>query len=410
MAYGEIATQYYNLSEFQLATEYYKKAFDLRGQVSEREKLVLSAHYYAEGQQDLEQGIRVYQLWTATYPHDWVPLLNLANEYTQLGQYGPAIDAGERALALEPNRPVIYSVLARAYKHAGRAAEAKALGELALQRGKSGNGLHGTLFVIAWQQHDTEALARETQWAEGTGGWYGRYLEAYLAAEQGRARQADELFGDAIRQARQEHLDESADEMVLDHAAIQIEFGMPEAARETLKQVVSADTDPVYLLTLQALMGETKPGEAYLAREGGGVAGLHSKPPGTLSTYLKLPRLRASIDLARNEPVEALKALELAAPYELEAYEVLSLHGNAALGAHRPDLAAAQFERLLANQGIGYGPLYPMAHLGLARADAALGKTSDSRAEYQAFLNAWRDADPNIPLLETARAELARLR
>ena len=413
MAYGEIAPQYYNLSEFQLATEYYKKAFDLRSQVSARENLVLSAHYYAEGQQDLEQGIRVYQLWTATYPHDWVPLLNLANEYTQLGQYGPAIDAGERALALESSRPVIYSVLARAYKHAGRSAEARALGELAMQRGKGGNGLHGTLFVLAWQQHDAAALARETQWAEGPGGWYGRYLEAYLAAEQGRAQRADELFRDAIAQARQDHLDESADEMVLDHAAIQIEFGRPDAARATLKQVLSDDTDPVYLLTLQALLGKTAPAEAYLARiphEGGGAAGRHTKPPGTLTTYLKLPRLRASVDLARNRPVDALHDLELAAPYELEAYEVLSLHGNAALQAHRPNLAAAQFQRLLANQGIGYGPLYPMAHLGLARAYAAQGRTFDSRAEYESFLAAWKDADPDIPLLRTAEAELARLR
>ncbi len=410
MAYGEIATQYYNLSEFQLATEYYKKAFDLRSQVSEREKLVLSAHYYAEGQQDLEQGIRVYQLWTATYPHDWVPLLNLANEYTQLGQYGPAINAGERALALETNRPVIYSVLARAYKNAGRTAEAKALGQLAMQRGKDGNGLHGTLFVIAWQQHDAAALARETQWAEGAGGWYGRYLKAYMAAEQGRARRADELFRDAIAQARQDHLDESADEMVLDHAAIQIEFGMPEAARATLKQVVSADTDPVYLMTLQALTGETAPGESYLAHEGGGVAERHTKPPGTLSTYLKLPRLRASIALSRNKPMEALKALELAAPYELEAYEVLSLHGNAALQAHRPELAATQFERLLANQGIGYGPLYPMAHLGLARAYAAEGKIAASREEYQSLLAAWSNADPDLPVLQRAKSESEHLR
>jgi len=409
MAYGEIATQYYNLSEFQLATEFYKKAFDLRSRVSARENLVLSAHYYAEGQQDLEQGIRVYQLWTATYPHDWVPLLNLANEYTQLGQYGPAIDAGQRALQLEPNRPMIYSVLARAYKHAGRFEDAKTLGQLAAQRGKDGNGLHGTLFVIAWQQHDAAALSRETQWADGAGGWYGRYLEAYMAAEQGRARRADELFRDAIGQARQAHLDESADEMVLDHAAIQIEFGLPDAARATLRQVVGADTDPVYLLTLRALLGETAPAEAYLAAHGSG-AGSRTKPPGTLTTYLKLPRLRASLDLTQNKPNEALRALETAAPYELEAYEVLSLHGNAALQAHRPELAAAQFQRLLANQGIGYGPLYPMAHLGLARAYAALGRTADSRAEYQTFLADWKDADPDLPLLKTAQVELARLR
>ena len=409
MAYGEIATQYYNLSEFQLATEFYKKAFDLRSHVSARENLVLSAHYYAEGQQDLEQGIHVYELWAATYPHDWVPLLNLANEYTQIGQYGPAVDAAQRALELEPGRPVVYSVLARAYKGENRFAEAKALGQLAMQRGKGANGLHGSLFLIAWQEHDAAALARETQWAESAaGGWYGCYLEAYVAAEEGRARRANELFEDAIEKARQAHLDESADEMVLDQAAIQIEFGMPAAARATLKQIVSADTDPVYLLTLRALLGDTVPAELYLATHGS-TDDSRTKPPGTVITYLKLPRLRATVDLALEKPTEALHALEPTAPYELEAYEMLSLHGNAALQAHRPELAAMQFQKLLANPGIGYGPLYPMAHLGLARADAALGHTADSRAEYQSFLAAWKDADPDLPLLRTARAELARL-
>ena len=52
MAYGAIATDYYNLNEFNLASQYYRKAYELSGHVSVKEKLEIQAHYYCEGQGD----------------------------------------------------------------------------------------------------------------------------------------------------------------------------------------------------------------------------------------------------------------------------------------------------------------------------------------------------------------------
>jgi hypothetical protein len=37
------------------------------------------------------------------------------------------------------------------------------------------------------------------------------------------------------------------------------------------------------------------------------------------------------------------------------------------------------------------------------------GKTTDSRAEYQEFLTEWKDADTDLPILKTAKEELAKL-
>jgi hypothetical protein len=60
-----------------------------------------------------------------------------------------------------------------------------------------------------------------------------------------------------------------------------------------------------------------------------------------------------------------------------------------------------------------------LAHLGVARANALQAKTSQGAdadaarvralAAYKDFLTLWKEADPDIPILEQAQAEYARL-
>jgi cytochrome c-type biogenesis protein CcmH/NrfG len=54
-------------------------------------------------------------------------------------------------------------------------------------------------------------------------------------------------------------------------------------------------------------------------------------------------------------------------------------------------------------------PLYALARLGLARADHLNGDFAAARRDYQAFLDDWKEADPDVPILQAARAEHARL-
>jgi eukaryotic-like serine/threonine-protein kinase len=37
------------------------------------------------------------------------------------------------------------------------------------------------------------------------------------------------------------------------------------------------------------------------------------------------------------------------------------------------------------------------------------GDTTRAKASYEAFLALWKDADPDVPILKSARAEYARL-
>jgi hypothetical protein len=46
----------------------------------------------------------------------------------------------------------------------------------------------------------------------------------------------------------------------------------------------------------------------------------------------------------------------------------------------------------------------------MAGAQAMMGDKAAARKSYQDFLTLWKDADPDIPIYQQAKAEYARLR
>jgi hypothetical protein len=51
-----------------------------------------------------------------------------------------------------------------------------------------------------------------------------------------------------------------------------------------------------------------------------------------------------------------------------------------------------------------------LAHLQLGRAQVLMGDKAAARKSYQDFLTLWKDADPDIPIYQQAKAEYTRLR
>jgi hypothetical protein len=54
--------------------------------------------------------------------------------------------------------------------------------------------------------------------------------------------------------------------------------------------------------------------------------------------------------------------------------------------------------------------LYPLAHLGVARAAALTGDVAGARNGYQQLLSLWNGADSTLQPLNEARREYARFR
>ncbi|HWO30839.1 MAG TPA: hypothetical protein VNO32_18745, partial [Candidatus Acidoferrum sp.] len=96
------------------------------------------------------------------------------------------------------------------------------------------------------------------------------------------------------------------------------------------------------------------------------------------------------------------------------------VRGNAYLAAGQGSVAAAEFQKILDHSGMVWNCWTgALAHLGVARANALQAHTSkgaDADAArlralgaYKDFLNLWKDADPDIPILKQAKAEYAKL-
>jgi len=104
MAYATLGVAYSNEDERTQASDYLKKAFELKERASEREKLYISAHYYEMVTGQAERAIEVYESWKQTYPRDCTPRDNLSNRYTEFGQFEKALANASESLRLNPQR------------------------------------------------------------------------------------------------------------------------------------------------------------------------------------------------------------------------------------------------------------------------------------------------------------------
>jgi predicted Zn-dependent protease len=134
-------------------------------------------------------------------------------------------------------------------------------------------------------------------------------------------------------------------------------------------------------------------------------------PTDTMMNSVQLPLIRGEIEIARGNAARALQLLEPAARYELsfQGMGVMYARGQAFLHSGKGVEASAEFQKILNHRGISVvSPIHALAHLGLARARALAGDTAGAHTAYQDFLALWKDADPDVPILQQAKAEYAK--
>ena len=136
-------------------------------------------------------------------------------------------------------------------------------------------------------------------------------------------------------------------------------------------------------------------------------------PLDTLVQRFWLPAIRAAIGLERKNPGRALELLQVTKDIELGPSRLIVVHlrGEAYLMRHDGNNPAAEFQKFIHRRTVVMNQVWgALAHLGLAQAYAMQGDTTKSRAAYQDFLTLSKDADPNIPVLQQAKAEYGELR
>ncbi len=135
-------------------------------------------------------------------------------------------------------------------------------------------------------------------------------------------------------------------------------------------------------------------------------------PKNTIVNEVNLPLIRAALELQRGKRTQAIQILQAASRYEnVSNFYQNYLRGQAYLGERNGAAAASEFQKILDHRGWSpTSPLYPLAHLGLARAAMFTGDTAKAQKAYQNFFALWKDADADLPALLEAKKEYSQIK
>jgi serine/threonine protein kinase/tetratricopeptide (TPR) repeat protein len=416
MAYASLAISYGNLRQPTLALEYATKAYQLRDRVTEREKLRISADYFASTG-ELEKEAQTYELWIASYPHDSVPHVNLSSNYTNMGQYEKALGECQESLRLAPDNVLSYANLGQTYLNLNRLDDANAAVDQAFAHKLDGGNLRVTIYLLAFLRGNAVQMEQQLAWGAGKPGDEDVLLslQSDTEAYHGRMSKARDFSRRAMDSAVRADSKEAAALWQVNSALREAEFGDITSAKPGIVSALALA--PGRDVKVLAALGLARSGD--VARSKTLAEELEKNyPSNTILKLYWLPTINAAIELNKGNSSQALVLLEAAAPYELGEPPPLQpgpvypayLRGQAYLMAHNGTAAAAEFQKLLDHRGIvGNFVTGSLAHLQLGRAYAMAGDTAKAKAAYQDFLTLWKDADPDVPILKEAKAEFARL-
>ncbi len=410
LAYARMASIYYNSSQYDLAAEASQKAYELRDRVSERERLYISAGYYDNVTGELEKYLEMLELWKRTYPRAAVPHNNLAYKYNELGQFDKALEEAREAIRLNPNSASGYSLLAGAFVGLNRFDEAQEIIGQALAQKLETTIMHRTLYKIAFVQGDATTMQQQIEWTKGKPDEYvAQNWQAETVAFSGQLRKAKEFSNHAFELAAARDLKDVAAQIAAGAAARDALFRDCRLIKQqTAKALGISHRQPTMVAAGNALAtcGEISQAQTIIDEL------VKRFPNDTLLNKIQMPLVRARIELQRGNPAQAIQLLETTGIYEGAAlFPIAYLRGQSYLNQQSGTEAAAEFQKILDHRSWQTAsPLYPLAHLGLARAAALSGDTTKASKAYQDFFALWRDADPDIPILQEARREYEKLK
>ncbi|MGB6000240.1 MAG: protein kinase, partial [Thermoanaerobaculia bacterium] len=409
LAHARLGTAYGNLFEPEKASEYRKRAFELRDRVSELERLYISAHYYGSALGDLNKQIETYELWKRTYPRDWTPHNNLAVGYThQIGEFDKALVEAQEAFRLQPNHIFARQNLAWAYLIAGRTDEAAALSRQALDKGSKSETLSMVLWLIARAEGDPETMREQVDLQKGTIGeiWMAK-LQSEAAIEEGKLGEGRQHGRRSVEVAQRFELAEMASLFASQTAVSEaLHANNDEAlglAEEALAMARSRDS-MAYAAVALAAAGATSAAEELLAK-------LNERfPQDTLIQNVYLPAARAAQAMRMGDPAAAIEQLAAATPYERAYLWIIYLRGLAYLEQNLTEEAAAEFLKIDEVHGVWETvPVRSLALLGLARAQAMSGETAGARRAYDDLFVTWKNADTGFEPYRLAQTEYSAL-
>ena len=412
MAYLMLAGSYQPQGELTLAAENARKAYDLRERTSDHEKLNIAAFYEIVVTGNLEAARRSYELIAQTYPRDESAQIYLWYIHLICGDYARADAAAKRAFEINPDSSNNYVSLMYCDQYLGRLDQAKAAAEQSRAKKLNSPWYSLILYVVDFLQNDPAGMAKQATETQGIPGVEDQmfFVESETAANHGQFGQARELTRRAADSARRAQEKETAAEYEGHNSVREGLVGLMDFAKEDAQSA---------LATIKGKHGEGFSAIAFalagdVANANRAIDDLTKRfPQNTVVQTRYLPMARSALALNSGNAQAAIEALSPAAPYELGhtnedftfALYPIYFRGQAYLAAKNGAGAADEFQKILDHASIvGNEPIGALAHLGLGRAYALSGDTAKAKTAYQDFFALWKNADADVPLLNTSES------
>jgi serine/threonine protein kinase len=352
MAFAVVANMEHNAGDLAAEKEASERAYALKDRVSDRERLFVEQQYY-KVQGDWKKVVEISEVLARRFPRDAMFRGNLSELYIQAGQPEKALPEAQAALQSNPRILKGYYDTQLALTELNRVGDAKTVLKKAIVNGFDIPPIHDVLLYLAYGEDDEQGQNRETEWLRS------HQAEPFVLQEQAHA-----------------------------HAAL----GHALKARELYR--VGANLPAVPASFRQGFLIDAANAEALFG----------SCPSQSVRQAPVITALCVHGGAKKFTDQQAAQGnIPMVGP---EGY----IRGLALLNEGQPSDSAAVFAEMVDRKVANWGPEYPAALVGLARAAKSMGDTARAKKTYEQFFVFWKDADPDIPILIQAKVEYAKLK
>ena len=318
------------------------------------ERLAITATYYDTVTGELDKAVQTYQQMIDTYQPDAAWCDNLGTDFAVLGRYENAMKITQQAVHLAPDRVSSHVNLASYALAEQRFDEARKVIREAQVENLDDYILHDELYALAFLGSDSAAMAEQQQWLTGKPEFenFGLALLSDTEAYGGHLSRARELTRRAVDSAIRADSKENGAVWEANASLQEAAYGDATEARdiatEALKLAPASHGVEAEAALAFAMAGAAERAES-LVRDLG-----ERLPLDTQMQSLWLPGIHAQLALDKNNPADALSALQAATAIEFGVIPFLNsvsclnpvyVRGEAYLAAGQGMLLPPSFRR-----------------------------------------------------------------
>ena len=410
MAYARLGVVYINSTQVAKANKYFEKAYALSKNVSERERLYITGHYYQNVTGNMPKVVEALQESIQTYPSQVDSYINITAAYTALGEFPKALPFARKAVEMQPEDSIAAENMLGIYLGLNQIPEAKAEMERAQKLGLDTSTLdltgHLQTYFLLGEPGEVQKIMTKVA------GQPDEFLATQVLANTqlfaGQYNKAAGTIQQTYEQAGRAKAPDVQANVLLTNTASRGLAGLCEGSDAEVQKALGLDRSrqtESFAVLASGICGNSKVVQS-LAED------LSKKyPDDTLIQNVYVPLGKAFVALGAGQAKEALEDAEPARAY-YRIFPAAYLQGLAYLQLHDASRAVNAFQNATLSPGGNLQAttiFYAQAQLGLARAYAMSGDKAEAKKAYEAFFATWKTADADLPMLQAAKKEYAAL-